>query len=453
MGDALRSIQDDLDTLHRISPDELRSRQDCRLAEIVRFHFKNERNGAYRELLRSYGIEHESELPRTVDDLSKLPTITRRFLEDGNYAEKPCVAWDEVRKVVETSGTSGNPLRVPHTHESMRKCDGEFIARSALLGGMNLEDHSYAVVHWVAGGKDDWASYQGTRLFQEIVGSDKAMIVSTHTTPAEHLANLQSHAPRWAFSTPVFFLSLTGHAEAAGVNLANFSIRRLLLAGATGAPEDLRFLQQAYGLDGVHFLYASTESFVPAAELPDRSGYVCFEDECIVEVLDDQDRPVDVGERGRAVITVLGNRGYPGIRYVQGDAVTLLGRSSEFPACTVIGQIQRIDSGEIGDARLPYSEIELMPRLLLQRGIPVRALQIARQRNGLKDVPIIRIETSLRDRERIEREASEIFARNVQVRDMLDGGLIHPPVVEIYPVGALSRGRLKVPVYLDERAW
>jgi phenylacetate-coenzyme A ligase PaaK-like adenylate-forming protein len=451
VSDGVQRIQEDLDRLSGLSADEIRAKQDSRLADIVRFHFNNERNDAYRTLLRKHGITHESELPRAVDDITRLPLISRRFLEESDYSHRPAVPQEDVRKIVETTGTSGSPLRVPHTYATMRRCYGEFIARSALLGGMNPGDPSYAIVHWVPGGKDDWASYAGTLLFQELVGPERAMIVSTHTTPEEHWQNLQTHQPQWAFSTPVFFLSFAGYAERMGIDLRKCSLRHLLLAGASGAPEDIQFLTQTYGLESVHFLYATTESFIPAAQLPDRSGYVCFDDECIVEVLGSDDRQVDLGDRGRTVITSLGNQGYPGIRYEQGDAVVHLGPSSTFPGCRVIDEIQRLDSGEIGDSRLPYSEIELMPRLLLQRGIPVRALQVARRRDGLKDVPVFRIETSVQDRVMIESAVRDIFVRNVQMKDMLEGGMIHPPVVELYSIGALSRGRLKVPIYLDER--
>ncbi|HLZ10192.1 MAG TPA: hypothetical protein VKT80_16495, partial [Chloroflexota bacterium] len=119
--------------------------------------------------------------------------------------------------------------------------------------------------------------------------------------------------------------------------------------------------------------------------------------------------------------------------------------------CRIIDEIQRLDSGEIGDSRLPFSEIEQMPRLLLRRGIPVRALQVARRRDGLKDVPVFRLETALQDRDKIEAAVLDVFTRNAQMKDMLEGGMIHPPSVELYVIGALSRGRLKVPIYLDER--
>ena len=451
MLETVDQIARELDGLRSVSADEMRSRQDRRLADIVRFHYDNPFNSSYRDLLIAHGIEHESQLPRSIGEIARLPMVTRAFIADSDYAGHPAVPTNEIQKIIETSGTSGNPLRIPHTHETVLRCYGQMIVRSAILGEMKPDDPSYSIVHWVPGVKDVWASHEGTIAFQEIVGADHAMIVSTHTTPEEHWRNWQKYQPKWALSAPVFFLAFASYGERMRLDLASCSLERLLLGAVTCLPDDQRFIEKTYGLDSVHFFYSTSESFIPAAELLDRSGYLCFEDEFVVEVLDYNGEPVSPGERGQIAITCLGNRGYPSIRYSQGDAVTYLGYSSDFPGCQVFADIQRVDAGEIGEARIPYSEIDMMPRHITKLGIPVRALQIARRREGLKDVPLFRIETPVEDRASVERALLEVFTRNSQMKDMLDGGIICPPVVEIYPPGALSRGRLKVPVYVDER--
>ncbi|HLH73258.1 MAG TPA: AMP-binding protein [Chloroflexota bacterium] len=449
--DTIDRIALEIECLRTASADEIRSRQDRRLAEIVRFHYNNPFNSRYRELLKAHGIEDESELPTSVDDIGRLPTVSRAFLIEADYANHPCVPAGEIRKIIETSGTSGNPLQIPHTHAAVERYFGEFIARSALLSGLNPLDCSYHVVHWIPGGKDVWASHEGTLAFQDIVGADRALITSTHTTPVEHWRNWQTYRPKWALAAPVFFLSFAGYGESQKLDLAACSLEHLLLGAVPLLPEDEEFITRTYGLAGIHQVYTTSENFILAAELPDRSGYLCFADDFIVEVLDYDGKPVAVGERGQVAITCLGNRGYPSIRYRQGDAVTYLGYAADFPGCPVIADIRRVDAGEIGEARLPFSEIDMMPRYLSKLGIPVRALQIARRREGLKDVPLFRIETPVQDRTAVERAVIEVFTRNGQMKDMLEGGIIYPPIVEIYSPGMLSRGRLKVPVYVDER--
>lgn len=448
--EAVARIQQEMDALQRLSEDEFRARQSQRLADLIRFHFGNEPNEAYRRLLRSHGIEHESDLPRTVDDIGRLPITGRPFLQEGDFAARPCVSADQVRTVVETSGSSGQPLHLPLTHEWLRR-SGELFTRSALVGGMDPAAPSYFVVHWVPGGKDNWASYQGTRAVQEFLGKERVLIASTHHTFPDHWHNLETHKPQWAMSAPVFFLALIGWAALKSIDLTTCGLRHLTLAGGTCRAEDRRLLEQTYGLERVHMFYGTTEHLIPAAELADGSGYLCFEDDYIVEVLDDDGLPVAEGKRGRVAITSLGNRSYPAIRYLQGDSATYVARSPAFPGCKIIKDLERVDAGEIGEARLLYSEIEMMPRHLLGVGVPVRALQIARRREGLKDVPVFRIETAIQDRRVVERAVLGIFTRNPQMRDMLEGGMIHPPVVELYAPGELTRGRFKVPVYVDER--
>lgn len=449
-GSSPRAFQE-LDALTHISDDELRSRQDERLAKLVRHHFNNPYNSAYRTLLRSVGIEHESDLPRSVDEIGRLPLINRTHLLDGDYVNHPAVPPEQVRKIIETSGTSGNPLRVPHTFEAVRIGYGDMIARSAALGGMDPEARLYYIVHWVPGGKDVWASHEGALMHEELVGSDKVRIVSTHTTPAEHWRNLQTFRPVWACGAPPSFLAFEAYAEREKLDLTTTSLTFMLLGATWCPPEDRHFLKRSYGLDKTHFFYPTSESFVSAAEVPDESAYLCFEDEFIVEVVDHEGKPVAEGERGRVAITCLSNEGYPGIRYLQGDAADYVGRSSDFAGFSLIKNIRRMDAGEIGEARLSYAEIEAMPRLLAQRGVPVRAIQIARRREDLKDVPVFRIETSVSDRPMIEKAIFDVFMLNPQMKDMVDGGIINPPVVEIYEPGTLSRGRFKVPLYVDER--
>lgn len=448
---AMRRIRDELDDLQRRSADEMRAQQDQRLAALVRFHFAESRNPAYRDLLRAHGIAHEDDLPRSVEELGRLPITSRAFLQASDYAARPCVPPEEVQKIIETSGTSGQPLRVPYTYTLVRRCYQDLLARAFLLGGIDPLERCYFVAHWEPGGKDDWSSHLGARAIEALVGGGRTLIASTRTSPAEHWQNILAHRPRWAVSAPVFFMALAAYCEQERLDLASCSLERVVLGGATCLAEDRAMIRRAYGLEHVHMFYPSTEALVMGSELPDGSGYVCFEDEVLVEIVDAHGQPVKAGERGRVLLTQLCNHGYPVIRYAIGDAAVYLGDAPGYPGFKLIAGIQRTDAGELGEARLPYSEIELMPRQFLQRGVPVRAFQIARRRIGVKDVPVFRIETAVQDRARVERIALDVFTQNPQMKDMLDSGIIHPPVVELYPPGGLTRGRFKVPLYVDER--
>ncbi|MBI3968702.1 MAG: hypothetical protein HY329_23960, partial [Chloroflexi bacterium] len=279
-------LQAELDAFRRSSDEAIRAQQNERLAALLRHHYTNPYNDSYRALLKSHGIEDESELPRSVGELRRLPIISRRFLEEADYAQRPGVPPDQVRKIIETSGTAGSPLRIPHTYETVRRCYAEMFVRTALLAAVPVTELSYWVMHWIPGGKDDWASHESSLAFSELPDVGTALIVSTHTTPLDHWENLRKHRPVLGASAPNFFLAFASYAEGQGLDLATSSLRYLLLGGASCLPEDRGFLERTYGLERLSMFYASSESFFCAGELPGGAGYLCYADEFLVEVID-----------------------------------------------------------------------------------------------------------------------------------------------------------------------
>jgi phenylacetate-coenzyme A ligase PaaK-like adenylate-forming protein len=96
-------IKRELEYYTRKSADEVRSMQNARLAQIVKYHYQSERNSTYREFLQAAGIQSEADLPRSVEELRKLPKVNRALLERGRYAERPSVEPSLLQKIIETS--------------------------------------------------------------------------------------------------------------------------------------------------------------------------------------------------------------------------------------------------------------------------------------------------------------------------------------------------------------
>jgi phenylacetate-CoA ligase len=82
-------------------------------------------------------------------------------------------------------------------------------------------------------------------------------------------------------------------------------------------------IRAAWGSDP-HEAYASTEVLMIAQSVPGRAGLHTNDDLAIVEVVDEQNRPVPAGVPGhRVLLTNLVNRALPLIRYELSDSVTL----------------------------------------------------------------------------------------------------------------------------------
>jgi phenylacetate-CoA ligase len=82
-----------------------------------------------------------------------------------------------------------------------------------------------------------------------------------------------------------------------------------------------RLIEEAFGQRPYDF-YSSTEHLCMARECHLHNGLHVFNDQCVLEVVDDQGRPVEPGKAGQVVITNLYNKCQPLIRYRMNDLAT-----------------------------------------------------------------------------------------------------------------------------------
>jgi len=94
--------------------------------------------------------------------------------------------------------------------------------------------------------------------------------------------------------------------------LAVFTTSEMLTPTARAA------IAEAFGAP-VHDTYGCNDGGVYAFECEHHDGYHVGDESCLVEVVDDQGRPVPDGEVGRIVTTHLVNRAHPFLRYATGD--------------------------------------------------------------------------------------------------------------------------------------
>ncbi len=99
-------------------------------------------------------------------------------------------------------------------------------------------------------------------------------------------------------------------------------------------------------------VYASTEALVIASEAPERVGLHVSEDLVVLEVVDEQNRPVPAGVPGyKVLLTPLVNRALPLIRYELADTVTVA--PGPDPTGRPYLRIERVDGRNDDVLRLP----------------------------------------------------------------------------------------------------
>jgi phenylacetate-CoA ligase len=161
-------------------------------------------------------------------------------------------------------------------------------------------------------------------------------------------------------------------------------------------------------------VYAATETAGIAAECEYHNGMHLFEDTVITEVVDEDYRPVATGEFGaKVLVTVLGSRVLPLIRYEMGDSVRL-SPADPCPCGRPFARLDAIQGREQESLRLAGrsgGQVVLQPVVFhkVMDTVPVTAWQIVQVADGITILVVGLAEGS--DPDRIARRVSEVLVR------------------------------------------
>ena len=307
---ALRRLIADLDALALGNPEALRAHQQACL-HALHAHFR-QHSAWYRARRERAGLAPEAGLG--LDTLTRLSPITRAELQglgDTAFTDPP-TGHGAVR-LTQTSGSSGEPVRVARTELS----------------------HLY----WMAYGVREHRWFQrdaGQSLFVVRANLDRRFIAQQTWGPPIDL--LEQTGPGYAASLSLSTADIAGlmtELKPAYVLLYPSVLRDLLRQFAARGevppglrqvrsmgetlPQDLRdAVKAAWQVDAVD-AYSSQELGVIAIQCPDGEGYHLMAENLIVEVIHPDGTACAPGETGQVVVTDLHNLATPLIRYAIGD--------------------------------------------------------------------------------------------------------------------------------------
>lgn len=307
---ALRRLIKHLETLAKAAPEALHAHQHASLQEL---HIHFQRHSAwYRERRVRAGLAPDEGLG--LDTLGRLAPITRADLQgqgDGAFTDPP--ASHGGVSVTQTSGSSGEPVRVARTELS----------------------HQY----WMAYGLREHRWFKrdpGQSLFVVRANLSKRFIAQKGWGPPVNL--LEDTGPGYAASLSLSTADIAGlmvelkpayallYPSVLRDLLRQFAergevppgLRQVRSMGET-LPQDLRdAVKAAWNVDTVD-AYSSQELGVIAIQCPDGDGYHLMAENLVVEVLRSDGSACMPGEVGQIVVTDLHNLATPLIRYAIGD--------------------------------------------------------------------------------------------------------------------------------------
>lgn len=295
------------------APGELKRIQSERLARLV--EYVRERNPIYRRMFEEAGV-HPSDI-RGIDDIGKLPVLTKDHMRDTYPYGLFCVDREEIAELHVSSGTTGNPVLVGYTKNDLSLW-GRVMARSFALAGAVPGDvlqvaYGYGLFTGGLG-----AHYGGLELGMTVIPASSG-------NTKRQLKLMTDFRPRILACTPSYALYMAEEAKAMGLDPASSSWE-IGVFGAEPWSEAMReSLESTWGLRATD-IYGLSEIIGPgvAQECEHRCGLHVQSDFFYPEVLDPVTRrPVPPGGKGELFITTLTKEAIPLLRYGTRDIVSL----------------------------------------------------------------------------------------------------------------------------------
>jgi phenylacetate-CoA ligase len=255
---------------------------------------------------------------KSLDDLQRLPVTTKEDLQKYNDDFR-CVPVNEIIDSATTSGTLGEPVTFGLTDNDLERLAYN-VAISFACAGIKEGD----VVQLMT--TIDRRFMAGLAYFLGLRKMKVGVIRVGAGVPELQWDSIIKYKPSYLITVPSFLLKLIEYAELHGIDYNNSGIIGAVCIGESLRNEDFskntlcKKINKKWNIK-LFSTYASTEMSTAFTECEEGKGGHHHPELIIVEVLNDQNKPVKKGESGELTFTTLGIEAMPLIRYKTGDIV------------------------------------------------------------------------------------------------------------------------------------
>lgn len=295
------------------SREQIRAWQNERLIPTVKRVYENV--PYYRHLMEEKGVTPDD--IRSVDDLHKLPFLTKEDLRQAYPYGLLAVPLEDCVRIQSTSGTTGRRVVAFYTQHDIDLWD-ECCARAIVAAGGTKED----VVHVCYG----YGLFTGGLGAHQGASKIGAMVVPMSSGNTQRqIMMLEELGATIMCCTPSYALHIGETIREMGIPIERFKLK----AGVFGAEpwtEQMRErIEELLNIDALD-VYGLTEICGPgvAMECLMKQGMHVAEDHIIPEIIDPvTENPLPYGAKGELVFTTITKEGMPMIRYRTHDICQL----------------------------------------------------------------------------------------------------------------------------------
>ena len=416
------------------------------LCKIELSHFRNILSHAkthsvfYQQKLK--GIEPGD--IATLDDIKKIPMTDKEELRKYQeidpfpYGGTLGIPIENVTTFRQTSGTTGKPVYVPESYESWQ---WRIEVWCHILYMAGFRPHHRVFLPF---GYNVYVAFWEGHYASEKLGCEVVPGGALDTKGRIHkIIEIKANA---MLNTPTYGLHIAEEAKKMGIDPASFKIDRMLCAGEPMPTATRKRLEELYHCHVFDHI-GGTEPCAWAGMCEAQEGLHIIEPFFLVEILDREtlQKEVKEGDIGVAVVTPLGRRSFPLIRFNTKDLV-VKGKSS----CSCGRTSQKIGEvvGRIDDLRKIRGVLfspKTVEEVIRQQFQEVEEFEIVVERKGLMDVILLRAEVDP------QLPLESIEQTKVRLGESLKIATNLSFIVIMEPPGSLPRYTLKAKRFKDLR--
>ncbi|MET0243412.1 MAG: AMP-binding protein [Flavitalea sp.] len=294
------------------SRESTKQMQEKKLQDLLAY--VNAESPFYKELFSKHTIDITQ--VRTLDDLQKLPLTTKEDLQQRND-DFLCVPKGKIVEFSSTSGTLGKPVTVGLTEDDMQRL--AFNEYLSFLCADGTPGDIYQLMLTL-----DRQFMAGIAYYSGIRKMGAGIIRIGPGVPSMQWETILRLKPTAIVAVPSFIVKLIQYAKDHNIDINSTSVRKAICIGENIRNTDfsLNILGKKITEDWrirLYSTYASTEMQTAFTECGHGRGGHFHPELLIVELLDEENKPVPAGVAGEVTITTLGIEGMPLVRYKTGD--------------------------------------------------------------------------------------------------------------------------------------
>jgi phenylacetate-CoA ligase len=300
--------------IEQASIQEIKTFQEGKLSELL--IYLNGNSPYYKRLFKTHHIDINT--ITSLEDLIKIPTTTKDELQQYND-DFLCVPKTKIIDYVTTSGTLGDPVIFALTDNDLERLAYNE-ALSFACAGITSEDILQLMT------TIDRRFMAGLAYFLGVRKLGAGIIRVGAGIPELQWDSILKFRPTYLITVPSFLLKLIEYAEQHQIDVNTSGVKGAICIGEPLRHQDFSLnslsqrIKSKWDIE-LFSTYASTEMNTAFTECKNQQGGHHHPELIIVEILDDNNLPVNPNEVGELTITTLGIEGMPLLRFKTGDMI------------------------------------------------------------------------------------------------------------------------------------